>query len=155
MAFLFISVFNIALSYFIFIIYFIFSLLTKTAIFTLYPPPTDALYDSFKVNFNKSGLTNGGRALAKHSIRDSSHFWGYSQGKVNEINSKAIKKLNQIIENSVWHNIMYLVDESYAYEIRNPLGYGARWEFKPNEPIFFRGFLEPVMENGHELKWRH
>ena len=45
--------------------------------------------------------------------------------------------------------------ESFAYEIRNALGYGARWEFKPNDKIFFRGFLEPPMENGHELKWRH
>ena len=127
----------------------------KTAIFTLIPPPTDDLYEAFNEKFNRSGLTHGGRALSKHSIRDSSNFWGYSQGKVGDVNSKALKKVNQIVENSVWHNVIYLVEESFAYEIRNALGYGARWEFKPNDKIFFRGFLEPPMENGHELKWRH
>ena len=121
----------------------------------MYPPPTDDLYKAFFAPYNKSGLTHGGRALSKHSVRDSSHFWGNTAGKVDEVNERAFKKLEEIIENSVWHNIIVLTQECYAYEIRNELGYGARWEFKKNEPIFFRGFVEPPMENGHELRWRH
>ena len=71
------------------------------------------------------------------------------------MNKKAFEKLVQIIENSVWHNCIYLTQDCYAYEVRNKLGYGARWEFKKDAPIFFRGFVEPPMENGHEMKWRH
>jgi len=39
-------------------------------------------------------------------------------------------------------------------EIRNTLGRGARWGLE-NQVVFFRGFIEPQMENGHEVGWRH
>jgi hypothetical protein len=44
------------------------------------------------------------------------------------------------------------------------LGYGARWSvfFIPHSgwtkdkfKVKFRGFVEPMMENGHEIGWRH
>lgn len=45
-------------------------------------------------------------------------------------------------------------------EIRVPEGYGARWSANWSDPmnptnVQFRGFLEPMMENGHENRWRH
>lgn len=37
-------------------------------------------------------------------------------------------------------------------EIRTIEGYGVRWLHDGTE---FRGFLEPQMEDGHEVGWRH
>lgn len=100
-------------------------------------------------------MTVGGRALSKHSVRDSSKFWGESTGQVDKINSNALRCLNFIIENCVWNNVFALPHDAKAYEIRCNPGYGARWEFKSDTEIFFRGFLEPVVEDGHEKRWRH
>lgn len=100
-------------------------------------------------------MTHGGRAFSKHCIRDSSGFWGSVKGTTNEVNNHAHGCLEKVIMNAVWHNVMVLSQDCYTYEVRNQNGYGARWEFKKDEPIFFRGFVEPPMENGHELKWRH
>ena len=33
-----------------------------------------------------------------------------------------------------------------------PIGYGARWLHDGSE---FRGFLEPQMEDGHQIGWKH
>lgn len=40
----------------------------------------------------------------------------------------------------------------HAVEIRLKEGYGIRWTDSGRQ---FRGFLEPFMENGHEVGWRH
>ena len=51
----------------------------------------------------------------------------------------------------------------WLVEVRNILGYGARWEADwslkgcPEQPVdvVFRGFLEPQMDDGFERGWRH
>lgn len=40
------------------------------------------------------------------------------------------------------------------FEIRVPEGYGARWSILDGV-CNFRGFLEPQMEQGHSIGWRH
>ena len=57
---------------------------------------------------------------------------------------------------------------SWVVELRQEEGYGARWlveEENDNDndnigqcssvAVTFRGFLEPQMEDGHKLRWRH
>lgn len=99
-------------------------------------------------------MTHGGRALSKHSIRDSSCFWGKVQGTSSYVNASADSMLDLIVRNSVWHNVFALPHNLKAYEIRVLSGYGARWEFGEGYMIF-RGFVEPPMEDGHAKKWRH
>ena len=121
----------------------------------MFPPPTGYLLQCFDEKFNKSGLTHGGRALSKHSVRDSSLFWGKCEGKVDYINEHAKYMINLLIRTSVWHNVFILPQNLRAFEIRNISGYGARWEYQENGIITFRGFVEPPMEDGHLKKWRH
>ena len=45
-----------------------------------------------------------------------------------------------------------LQQELKVIEIRTIEGYGVRWLHDGSE---FRGFLEPQMEGGHSLGWRH
>ena len=113
------------------------------------------LYKAFNEKHKGQPLTVGGRALSKHSVRDSSKFWGVSSGTSDHINTSALKCLNHIVHNCIWNNVFALPHEIFAYEIRCFPGYGARWEFKSNGEIFFRGFLEPFIENGHAKKWHH
>ncbi|CAH0520807.1 unnamed protein product [Peronospora belbahrii] len=48
---------------------------------------------------------------------------------------------------------IHILSHAHAtMEIRNALGYGARWDA---ETKAFRGFLEPPMTNGHKIKWKH
>ena len=42
--------------------------------------------------------------------------------------------------------------ELKVIEIRTIEGYGVRWLHDGSE---FRGFLEPQMEDGHSVGWRH
>jgi hypothetical protein len=121
---------------------------------TLLPPPASALYDAFEHRHKGVSLTVGGRAFAKHADRDSAKFWGSRQGRNEFINEQARKSLDKIISNAIWHNIFFLPQARRAYEIRVPDGYGTRWELSEGK-IIFRGFLEPMMEGGHEKRWRH
>ncbi|CAI5725306.1 unnamed protein product [Peronospora destructor] len=74
-------------------------------------------------------LTVGARAFSKHCARSSNGC-----------------------ETATWKNIHSLPHAHATMEIRNALGYGARWDA---ETQMFRGFLEPPMINGHEIRWRH
>ena len=60
--------------------------------------------------------------------------------------------LNLFLENCIWINIHGLPHQIGIIELRNDKGYGIRWEV---ESCFFRGFLEPQIENGHEKHWIH
>jgi hypothetical protein len=87
-------------------------------------------------------------------------------------NERARSILCKISGDCVWMNIHTLPHDVHVFEIRNSLGYGARWTadglvffavFKSiSNPLGnsahtqdFRGFLEPQMEDGHERGWRH
>jgi hypothetical protein len=67
-----------------------------------------------------------------------------------------------------WRNLHMLPHDILAYEMRVPEGYGMRWSQDRSSPKegedkeaaldrawIFRGFIEPMIENGHEIGWRH
>ncbi|KAG6820316.1 hypothetical protein H0H93_002403 [Arthromyces matolae] len=144
------------------------------------PPTTDACLSAFIVT-NKAGLTAGGRAWSKHFHRSQSikaretgdrktvnaGWWGSPAGPVSVINDGAVALFWRIIHAATWRNLHWLPHQVLVYEIRVPEGYGIRWsqdksigtegseETNTYQPWVFRGFLEPQMENGHELGWRH
>ena len=121
---------------------------------SLYPPPTSQLMLAFNELHKGQALTVGGRAFSKHSIRDSAKFWGVCSGKNDYINEEAVRCVDRIVARAAWNNVFALPGEAKAYEVRERIGYGVRWEFK-KEGIMFRGFVEPVMKDGHEKRWRH
>jgi len=67
-------------------------------------------------------------------------------------NTFADEKVREIMRGAVWLNLHLLPHNVTIFEIRNNLGYGARWGADGAQ---FRGFLEPQMEDGHEKGWKH
>lgn len=109
------------------------------------------------------------RALCKHSHRSTEGFWGSCTGSELVKNNIALTILEKLFDNCVWINIHQMggTNESeFIIEIRVKEGYGARWicqqinnkqnsgEFQELD-IKFRGFVEPMMINGHEVGWKH
>ena len=97
-------------------------------------PLTD---EELRCNPNPSVLTVGARAVQKHASRQSknAHFWIGEDGSFNgmtelEKNLKAEKVLEIIIDQCQWINIHTLHQKSdvFILEIRNAIGFGARWE---------------------------
>ena len=118
------------------------------------PPDINILKSKFiEKNNPKSILTVGARALCKHCHRSvTDPFWPLQKGKDKEKNDNANIMLNLFLENCIWINIHGLPHQIGIIELRNDKGYGIRWEV---ESCFFRGFLEPQIENGHEKHWIH
>jgi hypothetical protein len=109
--------------------------------------------DAFlKLHTTKQKLTVGARAFSKHCQRSQNGWWGSNRGNDEAKNERALFKLYTILDHAVWKNIHSLPHALTTMEIRNELGYGVRWYIEDQS---FRGFLEPQMENGHEVKWRH
>jgi len=67
-------------------------------------------------------------------------------------NKKAEEILLKIFKNAVWLNIHLLPHDVTIFEVREKGGYGARWTA---DGMFFRGFLEPQIDGGHERGWIH
>ena len=106
-------------------------------------------------------------------------WWGTPSGPVSIINEKALILFWKIMNNATWRNLHWLPHGVLVYEIRIEEGYGMRWSQDPSlsadgedngkscqsrhtsgnnasaVPWKFRGFVEPMMENGHETGWRH
>jgi len=61
--------------------------------------------------------------------------------------------LKKILCDASWINIHTLPHDIPIFEVRNSLGYGARWTAVGRHE--FRGFLEPQMEDGHDKGWKH
>ncbi|RLN89632.1 hypothetical protein BBJ28_00017983 [Nothophytophthora sp. Chile5] len=97
-------------------------------------------------------LTVGARAFSKHCARSSSGWWGPLKGNDAVKNARAARKVHELLATATWKNVHSLPHGHATMEIRNSLGYGARWDAETHA---FRGFLEPQMVNGHETKWRH
>ncbi|GAB4859105.1 hypothetical protein Ancab_010570 [Ancistrocladus abbreviatus] len=118
------------------------------------PPPRSTLVSSFMLPHKPNGctLTDGARALAKHSHRGSSNYWGKLEGNDLDKNRLALEVIWHIIAHSCWLNIHVVKPHGAVFEIRVPEGYGARWS---KDGTKFIGFLEPYMEDGHSKKWRH
>ncbi|KAF8908144.1 hypothetical protein CPB84DRAFT_1767412 [Gymnopilus junonius] len=144
------------------------------------PPSIEACLAAYLVP-NNAGLTAGSRAWSKHSHRSqpppsdeaekakrsrSTGWWGITSGPVAVINEKSLALFWKVINNATWRNLHWLPHQVLVYEVRVPEGYGMRWSqdqgdregddsSKESRPWTFRGFVEPMMENGHEVKWRH
>ena len=112
------------------------------------------LINKFKeLNNPKSTLTQGAKALCKHSDRSiSDQFWPTQGGKEKDKNENAEKMLNLFLNECVWINIHLLPHQLIIIELRIDKGYGIRWQ--ANDGVF-RGFLEPQMEDGHDKGWIH
>ncbi|KAF5382041.1 hypothetical protein D9615_004209 [Tricholomella constricta] len=143
------------------------------------PPDLDTCLAAFLVP-NKAGLTVGARAWSKHFHRSqaadatsaergrremSAGWWGSPCGPVSIINEKAVALFWKVMSGASWRNLHWLPHQILVYEIRVPDGYGMRWsqdqsaregeEDVADRAWKFRGFVEPMMENGHEIGWRH
>ncbi|KAG7441390.1 uncharacterized protein BT62DRAFT_982798 [Guyanagaster necrorhizus] len=136
------------------------------------PPSVDVCLEAFTVP-NKAGLTAGARAWSKHFHRSQSAeeltskgWWGQPSGPVTIINERALALFWKIVNEASWRNLHWLPHRILVYEVRIEEGYGMRWfqDQSPGEqgpedlgvrPWIFRGFVEPMMENGHEVGWRH
>lgn len=108
--------------------------------------------------------------------RDRVGWWGgQPKGPVATINEGALVLFDKVMDNATWRNLHWLPHQMLVYEVRVEEGYGMRWSqdrdllvVKEGEdgggrsvdttvrvPWMFRGFVEPMMENGHEVGWRH
>jgi len=119
-----------------------------------WPPPKKVLFETFQAKHSsKADLSVGARALAKHCHRDeSTSWWGQCTGTENAKNKHAMGLLDKIFDNAAWINIHQIVHDVQLIEVRQGDGYGARWTLDGQS---FRGFLEPQMEGGHDVGWKH
>ena len=118
------------------------------------PPSVSSLLASFnKKHKPNSNLTVGARALSKHCHRDvTSEWWGACAGSEQVKNEHANTVVNRILNDSSWINIHLLPHDLKVIEVTCAEGYGARWS---HDGSTFRGFLEPQMEDGHAVGWKH
>ncbi|XP_064406536.1 uncharacterized protein LOC135351468 [Halichondria panicea] len=120
----------------------------------LLPPSQPSLLSSFNSLHHPSArLSVGGRALSKHSHRDTSDtWWGVCTGGEEDKNRHALMVALKILKTATWINIHTLPHDVRVIEVRTMEGYGVRWKHDGSE---FRGFLEPQMTDGHTVGWRH
>ena len=99
----------------------------------------------------------------------STGWWGTPSGPVAHINERALLLFWKIMDRASWRNLHWLPHRVLTYEVRVPEGYGMRWSQDQStingedddgttcadRPWIFRGFIEPMMDNGHEVGWRH
>ncbi|KAF8664204.1 hypothetical protein AX16_000767 [Volvariella volvacea WC 439] len=138
-------------------------------------PPIEGCRAAFEAT-NRAGLGVGARAWSKHAHRsrvlrggqekqEGLGWWGRPSGPVSVINENALKLFWRIMDHTTWRNLHWLPHKILVYEVRVEAGYGMRWYQDQGQcedgarvediPWTFRGFVEPMMENGHELGWRH
>ncbi|KAJ8520025.1 hypothetical protein ONZ45_g3065 [Pleurotus djamor] len=124
--------------------------------------------------------TDAKTAKKKKKMELPSGWWGRPSGPVKDINERALELFWRIMNNATWRNLHWLPHQVLVYEARVEEGYGMRWsqdrashaegtdagtngkeetaEVKvevEGRPWIFRGFVEPMMEDGHEKGWRH
>jgi len=118
-----------------------------------FPPSCKQMLAAFySPHSHAKPLSVGARALSKHYLRSTDGWWGDNKGSDPVKNRKAAEVVMKIFERAIWLNIHLLPHDVKIFEVRLPEGYGARWS---HDGLFFRGFLEPQMENGHEAGWMH
>lgn len=105
-----------------------------------------------------------------------SGWWGRPSGPVAGINERALQLFWRVMHGASWRNLHWLPHGVLVYEVRVHEGYGMRWsqdlegllgeqdrprvreecrEEVKSRMWMLRGFVEPMMENGHEIGWRH
>ncbi|KAF7371127.1 hypothetical protein MSAN_00747900 [Mycena sanguinolenta] len=142
------------------------------------PPSNDSCLAAF-VSPNTAGLTAGARAWSKHAHRSqpqdipsedvtktaeaSAGWWGTPSGPVAVINERAPALFWKVMNAATWRNLHWLPHQILVYEVRVAEGYGMRWSQDRSgtqseddmPPWVLRGFVEPMMEDGHTVGWRH
>ena len=110
--------------------------------------------EELRFNPNPSLLTVGGRAIQKHASR-SPGIWIDKQTMngmtESEKNAKAQEVIGRIIQTCQWINIHTLHQGTplvFILEIRDSLGFGARWEIQGQ----FRGLIEPQLQYMNQKK---
>ena len=100
----------------------------------------------------------------KHDGLPVQSWWGTPSGPIPHINTRALELYHRISDGASWRNLHWLPHRVLVYEMRVPEGYGMRWaqdctdelqEQAAQRPWIFRGFVEPMVENGHEVGWKH
>ena len=128
----------------------------------LLPPSWTSLIEAAN-QIHKAKLTVAARARSKHAHRGTNSFFGISKGSAEIQNHDAEQLVLKLLEEAIWINIHTFggMEGQPVLEIRVESGYGARWTAecingdRILKNVMFRGFLEPQMEDGHEVKWRH
>ncbi|XP_050212493.1 uncharacterized protein LOC126664244 isoform X6 [Mercurialis annua] len=115
-------------------------------------PSQPYLFLASILSVNGSTLTQGARALAKHSERSSSKYWGVVDGNDSTKNMLALNVINGLIASCCWSNVHIAPQHGTVFEIRVADGYGARWSQDGSK---FIGFLEPYMEDGFAKGYKH
>ncbi|KAJ6485532.1 hypothetical protein C8R45DRAFT_996921 [Mycena sanguinolenta] len=142
------------------------------------PPSNDSCLAAF-VSPNTVGLTAGARAWSKHAHRSqqqdipaedatktaeaSAGWWGTPSGPVAIINERALALFWKVMNAATWRNLHWLPHQILVYEVRVAEGYGMRWSQDRSgtqseddmPPWVLRGFVEPMMDDGHAVGWRH
>ncbi|KAF8720588.1 hypothetical protein AX14_010882 [Amanita brunnescens Koide BX004] len=109
---------------------------------------------------------SGSKKRKKANVEATAGWWGIASGSVATINDKALALFWKVMNGATWRNLHWLPHEVLVYEVRVAEGYGMRWsqrrtlggsgeETHKGSAWTFRGFVEPMMENGHEVGWRH
>jgi hypothetical protein len=113
------------------------------------PPKKEILINEFNRRISeKSKLTVGARAFAKHSDRNKKvKFWGQVKGSEEERNISSNKICLDIIQYSAWISIFSLSKTCKIIEIRNKEEFGLRWEYVDDKKIVFKGLVEPNIKN--------
>ncbi|TYZ67471.1 hypothetical protein PybrP1_010293 [[Pythium] brassicae (nom. inval.)] len=106
--------------------------------------------EAFNQRHKNVVLTVGARAFSKHCERSADGWWGHNRGNDEAKNRVARLKLEELLDGAVWKNLHSLPHAHATMEIRNALGFGARWTVE--DGALFRGFLEPPMAGGHETR---
>ncbi|KAG1810561.1 uncharacterized protein BJ212DRAFT_1377514 [Suillus subaureus] len=125
-----------------------------------------------KHSHRSQGETPGAKDLPvkrnnKGQMKTDMGWWGTPSGSVSSINERALTLFERVVDNSTWRNLHWLPHQVLVYEARVAEGYGMRWsqdrsvlesggEVVAELPLWtFRGFVEPMIENGHEVGWKH
>ncbi|KAG1727473.1 uncharacterized protein EDB91DRAFT_1163957 [Suillus paluster] len=124
-----------------------------------------------KHSHRSQGETPGAKDLPvernnKGQMKINTGWWGSPSGSVPSINDRALALFERVVDNSTWRNLHWLPHQVLVYEVRVEEGYGMRWSqdrgvLESGEvvaelpPWTFRGFVEPMIENGHEVGWKH
>lgn len=108
---------------------------------------------------NNQKLEHEKTVTSKKAKEASLGWWGVPSGPVAKINENSLQLFWKVMNGATWRNLHWLPHQILVYEVRVPAGYGMRWSQDRSEGTerqwIFRGCLEPQMENGHEVGWRH
>ena len=105
------------------------------------PPDPTMLLSAATLSFNEY-LTVCGRAYTKHSHRSS--YWAEVKGSPADINKHALTICQEIVEQMVSWNVYEHTIHGLIFEVRNQLGFGARWKLPVIEFIGFVDDVDPI-----------